>query len=82
MSIREILARVRVVLTAAPTYITLAATLITVFAEEIGALLPEGAAASVGSAVTVLLSWLGAAINIIRRVTPVLPDERGLLPQE
>lgn len=77
----DFIAKVRVVLTAAPTWITLAATLVTIFSEEIGGLLPAGAAETVGTATAVVLAWLGAAVNIIRRVTPVLPGEEGVLPQ-
>jgi hypothetical protein len=77
----DFLLKVRVVLTAAPTWITAAATLVTIFSEEIGGLLPAGAAESLASAGAIVLAWLGAAINIIRRVTPVLPEERGILPQ-
>lgn len=73
------LARVRTVLTAAPTYLTALAVIISIFSEEISTLLPEGPAGQVSHWAVVAVGWLGAAVTIIRRVTPVIPDERGLI---
>lgn len=74
-------AKVRVVLTAAVTYLTLAVTVITIFAEEIASVLPEGVAETVGMYGVTAVAWITVAISIIRRVSPVLPEERGILPQ-
>lgn len=76
---RKVLARIRVVLTAAPTYLTALAVILTIFADEITELLPEGPAGQLSDWVVIVTGWLTAAVNIIRRVTPVIPDERGLL---
>jgi hypothetical protein len=76
---KNLLARVRVVLTAAPTYLTAAATAIALAREEIAATFPTAAEPIARWAVPVAAALLCAA-RIIRRVTPVLPEERGLLP--
>lgn len=70
--------RIRVVLSAAVTYLTVAAVVIGIFAEEIGNVfnLPD----SVSNIVVGVLGAIGVAIAIIRRVTPVLPSQRGILP--
>lgn len=78
--LRQFWAKVVVVLRAAPTWLTAAAVVLTTSAEEIGGLLPDGGEA-LGQLVVRVVAWIGAAIVIIRRVTPVAPDERGLLPQ-
>lgn len=77
----KFLARVRVVLTAAPTYITTVAMVATVASEEIARAFPA-AAEPVGRVAVVVAAVAGAAVAIIRRVTPVLPAARGLLPAE
>lgn len=77
---KKLLARARVILTAAPTYLVAAGAVVTIVADEVSKLLPPGwqdnAAQIAGAAVGIL----GAAVAIIRRVTPVLPAERGILP--
>ena len=65
-------ARVRVVLTSLVTYLLIASSILTIVAEE----LPGPAAEWIGRAVV----WLATAVTIIRRVTPVLPEDRGLVP--
>jgi hypothetical protein len=75
---REYLGKARTLFTALPTYLSLAAVVVTTFSEEIAAVLsPSKGEALTRLAVTVL-AWLTAAANIVRRVTPVLPSERGL----
>lgn len=76
------LARVRVVLTAAVTWLTAIAAVVPFIADDIAAQLPEGAAEQVTKYALLAVAWLGAAVSIIRRVTPVLPQERGVLPPE
>lgn len=78
--LRRLAAQAKVILKAAPTWLTAAAVVLTVLNDEIGGLLPEGAAETFGTIVVTAGAWIGAAINIIRRVTPVLPEERGVLP--
>jgi hypothetical protein len=65
--------RARVVLTAAPSYLVAASTAVTIVMEEVDA-------PGVAKYGAIAVGALGAAIAIIRRVTPVLPDDRGLLP--
>jgi hypothetical protein len=76
---RKLFACVRVVLTAAPTYLTGAATAIAFAKDEIAETFPAAAEPVARWAVPVAAGLLCAA-RIIRRVTPVLPEERGLLP--
>ena len=76
---KKFLARVRVVLTAAPTYLTSAAVAVALARDEIAKLFPE-AAEEVGRWAVPIAAGLLAAARVIRRVTPVLPAERGLLP--
>ena len=76
----NLIARAKVILTAAVTYIVIASTVLTVAAEEIGKVFTDGQAAQVLTIITRILAALAAAVSIIRRVTPVLPDERGILP--
>lgn len=76
---KSFLARVRVVLTAAPTYLLTASTVVVVLRDEIAGLFPAAAEDVSRWSVTVL-AVLAAAVRIIRRVAPVLPAERGLLP--
>lgn len=71
-----------VVLKAAPTWLTLTAVILNILAEEIGGVLPAGSAELFGEWVIRIGAWLGAAVHLIRRLTPVLPDERGILPKD
>lgn len=73
--------KVRVVLSAAVTYITIITVAATAFVNQFGNLLPDNW--------HWLIDWilkavvvLAGAVTIIRRVTPVLPSERGILPNE
>lgn len=70
------LTRLRVLLTAAPTWITAAAAVVQILVEELGDEIPAVAAAG-----TRVLAVLVAALAIVRRVSPVLKAERGLLPK-
>lgn len=76
---KSFIARVKVVLTAAPTYLTAASAAVIIAREEIVELLPEAWQGNAVQVTVTALAWLTAAITIIRRVTPVLPDDRGLL---
>lgn len=72
------LERVRVVATAAVTYIVAAAVAVSAFNAEIASAAPDGyeGATGVGTAV---LAALAAAVAVIRRVTPVIEADRGLV---
>lgn len=68
----EALARIKVILTAAPTYLTALAVAASVFAQEVGPGPVAEWAVTIGA-------WLTSAVVIIRQVTPVAKDERGIL---
>ncbi len=73
MNLTGLIARIRVIVTAAPTYLIAAAFVVQVLVEEIN--LP--AVGEYGGRILVLL---GTVIAVIRRVAPVVAGERGLLP--
>lgn len=73
------IARIKVVATAAVTWITAVAVLLPLVAGDIAEVAP-GQAETVTHVALVVAGWLGAAVSIIRRVTTVLPAERGVLP--
>jgi len=77
---KDLQAKVLVVLKAAPTYLAVASVVLTVFLEELVALLPDNAAASISAVVVTALVWIAAIVRVISRLTPVAADERGLLP--
>ncbi len=74
----DLLARARVVLTALPTYLTILVAVLTILSDEIATAFPEGSQGVV-QAIVVIIAIATSAINIIRRVTPVLPERRGIL---
>lgn len=75
----KILERIRVLLTAAPTYLTAAAVVVAAVAEEIGEAFP-GVDGTVAGWAAPVLAGIAAIIAIVRRVSPVVAAERGLLP--
>lgn len=74
------IARVKVVLAAAVTWIVVASTVVTLASDEIAKVLPAGDAETVGAVATKIVTVLLTVVAIIRRVQPVLPAERGILP--
>ncbi len=79
MTPNPVLARVRVFLKSAPTYLVAAGAVVTVLADELGKVFPNGWQDNATQIAGTLLGIIGAAVAIIRRVTPVLPEERGML---
>lgn len=75
----EFLARAKVVLGAAITYITAIAMGVTIAANEIAKAAPEGSEDVVAWMLRAA-SLLTAVVAMIRSHTPVSPDMRGLLP--
>ena len=73
------IARLRVLLKAAPTWLTAAAVIVATLRDTIADLFPE-AADDVARWTVPILAILAAAHQAVRRVTPVLKAERGLLP--
>jgi len=74
--------RLKVLLTAAVTYITIIQAVLVIFSEELASLFADGDAQTVVATIVKVIAVLGAVVTIIRRVTPVLPSERGLLPAQ
>lgn len=78
---KNLLKRARVILTAAPTYLVAAGAVVSVVSQEVAKVLPSGwqdNALQIGGAIGGII---GAAVAIVRRVTPVLDKaERGILP--
>lgn len=70
--------KLRVVARAWPTWVTAAALVASVAADELTKVV--GADSPVVVLLLRVAAWLGAAVAIIRRSTPVLDDARGLLP--
>lgn len=76
----DIIAKIKVVLTALPTYLAIATLVLTVVAAELVPLLPENLAAQIGGYIVVALAVIAAIVRTISRLTPVPEDQRGLLP--
>lgn len=72
--------KIRVVLTALPTYLALATLVLTVVADEIIPLLPDNIGVQIAGYVAVALAWIAAIVRTISRLTPVPVEDRGLLP--
>lgn len=75
-----IVARLRVLLRAAPTYLTIAAVIVASLADALAGYVDQPATAALVRILGIVGSALGAAILIVRRVTPVVEADRGLLP--
>jgi len=67
---KALLDRFVVLATSAVTYLVMASAALVIISEEI-----PGTAGTI----TKVVAWLGTAVAIIRRVTPVLKGDRGLL---
>jgi hypothetical protein len=78
--VTKFLARTHVVLTALPTYLVAIATVLPLVAADLAEVMP-GQAETITTAAIVVVGWLGAAVSIIRRVTPVASARRGLLDE-
>lgn len=74
----DMITRTLIVAKAAVTWLTVAAGVLTIAAEELTAIV--GADHPVTTWLLRAVAWLGVAIAIIRRSTPVLPEARGVLP--
>lgn len=78
--LKELGPRIKVVLTAALTWLFVIQAILLVAAEQIAPLIPAPWSDQVSAFLLTALSVVGVAILAIRRVSPVVPDERGLLP--
>lgn len=77
----EFLAKVRVVLTALPTWLAAATAVLTVVLFQVVPLLPDNIAVRAAAILTAALAVLRAAGEAVARLTPVKPDARGVLPK-
>ncbi len=77
--IRVLIAKARVVLTAAPTVLSIVTGLAVYIGAEVAPHLPEAWGARVTAAVAAVLVFLRVAAEIVARLTTVLPDQRGVL---
>lgn len=78
--VQKFIDRARVVLTAAVTYIMLATGIITTAAATLVPALPEPYGSQVAAGAAAVVTFLTGVVAIIRRVTPVEREERGVLP--
>lgn len=78
--LKQLVDRIVVILKAAPTYLVLASTVLTIIADELAKILPTPWADRLTALVITVTAALAAIVAIIRRVTPVAPAERGILP--
>ena len=72
----ELYRKARTVLTAAPTALVAIGTVATIILQEVDDAV--GAPAWLVTAVGAVVTTSAVAATIVRRVTPVLPEERGL----
>jgi hypothetical protein len=75
----EVVDRITTVAKAAVTWLVALAGVLTIVAEELTTAL--GADSAAVAWIVRIVAWLGIAITIIRRSTPVLPAARGILPK-
>ncbi len=73
------LKRVAIVAKAVPTYLVAAALVVSIATQEISEELDGDAKQQVVRIGGKVAAWLGAAVAIIRRSTPVIKAQRGLL---
>lgn len=80
--LKEVGERAKVVATALVTWLVVLVAALQVVIDEIAPLLPAPWDQKVTSWLLSAISVVSVAILIIRRVTPVPPEERGILPVE
>jgi hypothetical protein len=83
--VHDLIRRLVVLLRAAPTWLVAAAVIVTIIAERVAELLPwipDGTATATAAWLFTLAGALTAAAAVVRRVTPVLTEARGLLPPD
>jgi hypothetical protein len=77
----KLAARIKVILTALPTYLTTLSTILGIVIYEVGQNIDGDAGEWIVKVAGVALTIITAAIGIIRKVTPVAPNQVGILPQ-
>lgn len=78
----KLVKRARVVISDVVTWLVVASSVVVILAEEIAKIVPADWRSVVVEIGMRALAVLGAVVMILRRVTTVLPTERGLLPPE
>jgi hypothetical protein len=73
--------RIQVVLKSLVTWLTLLSTVLVIAATEIADLTDDAIPHDVGMWLIRAAAWLTTAVAIIRRVSPVVESQRGLLPK-
>lgn len=77
----KLIARIKVILTAFPTYASVVAVVLTFVGAQVAEHFDGDVSKWITKVVAGLVAVIGAAIAIVRRVTTVLPEQRGILPQ-
>lgn len=77
----QVLAMLKVILTAAPTYLAIVVAVAPQVATWVAEVLPAPASERVVAVVLTFATVAAATLELIRRVTPVVKAQRGLLPQ-
>jgi len=80
MNPHNLLSRIKVIANATVTWLTFIGVVLTIIADEVGDLWPGETGDSVITFLWRITVWIATATTIIRRVTPVAPDEYGVLP--
>lgn len=75
-----LLERARTLFTAVVTWLTLAGAVLSIVADELAAYAADGTVAVVIAIIGRILTAIAVAVAIVRRVTEVIPPDRGLLP--
>lgn len=80
MNLTDLAARARTLLGAVVTWLTLLGLVLGIVADELADYATDGTTATVVALIARALAAIGVAIAIVRRVTEVIPEDRGLLP--
>jgi hypothetical protein len=78
--VSDFLAKVKIVLTAIPTYGAAAVAVLTVISTSVVPLLPVGVGVKVAAWIAAALGVIQAVVAVVKRVTPVEEADRGILP--
>ena len=78
----KLIARIKVLASAANTWLVAIALIVPIAVSEIAQELPSDKAEVVTKWGGKLIAWIGVAIAIVRRSTPVIKSQRGLLEPE
>lgn len=71
-------AKAKVVLTAAITWLVALEAALVILADELAPLIPAPWSDRINAGLLIAIGIIATAVAIIRRVTPVIPSERGI----